>query len=60
MSEKRVCALSFPDLEGKFGYFGFTSTDPRVHKWCLDLFNHYWDISEVRTDYHWFRRRNLD
>lgn len=56
ISEKSVCALSFPDLDGKFGYYGYMSEDSRVHKWCHDLFCHYWDKAEERKDFHWFRK----
>ena len=58
MSEKCVCALSFPDPDGRFAYYGYMSEDIRVHKWCLDLFNHYWGMAESRKDFHWFRKRN--
>ena len=27
MTEKEVCALAFPNLDGRFDYLGFTSTD---------------------------------
>ena len=43
MSEKEVAALSFPTLDGRFEYWGFTSTDEQVHRWCKDLFQHYWE-----------------
>ena len=51
MSEKEVATLAFPTLDGKFDYLGFTSTDERVHKWCSDLFQHYWERAETRKEF---------
>jgi len=51
MSEKEVATLAFPTLDGKFDYLGFTSTDERVHKWCSDLFLHYWERAEIKKDF---------
>lgn len=42
MSEK-TARLSFPASDGKMDYVGFGSTDERGHKWCQDLFMHYWE-----------------
>ena len=41
-SESEVAALCFPLPDGRFDYRGFTSKDPAVHRWCLDLFEHSW------------------
>jgi predicted transcriptional regulator len=43
MSEKEVAVLAFPALTGEFDYLGFTSTDPMVLEWCMDLHNYYWE-----------------
>jgi len=43
LSEKEVAAVSFPTLDGRFEYWGFTSTDKQVHKWCKNLFQYYWE-----------------
>ena len=43
MNEKEVAILAFPDEQGGFDYLGFTSEDQKIHDWCLELFNHYWD-----------------
>ncbi len=43
MSEKEVAVISFPLKDGRFDYLGFTSKDERFHKWCRDLFQHYWE-----------------
>ena len=51
MSEKEVATLAFPTLDGKFDYLGFTSTDERVHKWCSDLFQHYWEKAETKKEF---------
>ena len=46
MSEKEVAILCFPKLDGGFDLLGFTSTDEHFHKWCSDLFKHYWEKAE--------------
>jgi predicted transcriptional regulator len=51
MSEKEVATLAFPTLDGKFDYLGFTSTDEQVHKWCSDLFQHYWERAEIKKEF---------
>jgi len=48
MSEKEVAALAFPNIKGKIDYYGFSSKDPRFHRWCHDLFNYYWDRSKPK------------
>jgi predicted transcriptional regulator len=35
--------FGLPTLEGKIDHIAFVSEDPKFHKWCLDLFNYYWD-----------------
>jgi predicted transcriptional regulator len=47
MSEKAVAALAFPSVEGRFDYLGFTSSDEESHRWCRDLYLHYWDSARV-------------
>ncbi len=42
MNEKEVAILSFPTGQGDYDFTGFTSTDKTAHKWCKDLFYHYW------------------
>lgn len=42
MSERQA-RLSFPTRDDKMDYIGFGSTDERGHKWCMDLFRHYWE-----------------
>jgi len=49
MSEKGVASLSFPRIDGRFDYLGFTSTNPDFHGWCLDLFEHYWATSKPKS-----------
>jgi len=51
MSEKEVATLAFPTLDGRFDYLGFTSTDERMHKWCSDLFQHYWERAEIKKEF---------
>jgi predicted transcriptional regulator len=62
MSEKEVAAVAFPCLDGSFNYFGFATTDKRAHKWCLDLFHHFWRDSLPRSQvieelYRWVKER---
>ncbi|MBN2336704.1 DUF1724 domain-containing protein [Candidatus Bathyarchaeota archaeon] len=45
MSEKELAILCFPNMEGRFNYRGFTSTDPVALKWCKDVFQHYWELA---------------
>ncbi|WP_458719670.1 hypothetical protein [Candidatus Nitrosocosmicus sp. R] len=43
LNEKRA-GVTFPDMSGKLDFnIGFRSNDPLFHKWCLDLFNSYWN-----------------
>jgi predicted transcriptional regulator len=42
MTDKKAM-FGLPTLEGKRDGEHFVSEDPKFHKWCLDLFNHYWD-----------------
>ncbi len=62
MSEKEVATVAFPCLDGKFDYFGFATTDKRAHKWCLDLFHHFWRDALPRSQvieelYRWVKER---
>jgi predicted transcriptional regulator len=45
MSEKEVASIGFP-TNGKLDYIGFSSKDKKVHKWCHDLFQHFWKLTE--------------
>lgn len=45
MNEKEVGILAFPTNTGEFDYLGFSSKDPKVLKWCKDIFNYYWEQS---------------
>ncbi len=47
MSEKEVAILTFPLTDGEFDFHGFTYGDERMHRWCGDLFNHYWERSDT-------------
>lgn len=50
-SEKEVAALAFPTLDGKFDYIGFSSRGEHAHKWCRDIFQHYWERAEPRREF---------
>ena len=56
MSEKSVASLSFPRIDGRFDYTGFTSNDPEFHKWCIGLFEHYWSKSKPK-ELDWLPRK---
>lgn len=47
MSEKEVAIIGFP-TNGKLDYIGFSSEDKKVHKWCHDLFQHFWEVAESK------------
>ncbi len=51
VNEKEVAALGFRVVNGRFDYTGFRSQDPEFHRWCLDLFESYWDRTEGKTEY---------
>jgi len=38
--------LAFPASEGRCDYRGFTISDDQSHKWCGDIFQHYWETAE--------------
>jgi predicted transcriptional regulator len=38
--------LAFPAFEGRCDYRGFNITDEQSHKWCGDIFQHYWEKAE--------------
>jgi predicted transcriptional regulator len=42
MNEEEVAVLAFPMDKNVFDYRGFSSKDPLFHKWCRDIFEHYW------------------
>jgi predicted transcriptional regulator len=50
MSEKEVAIISFPTLDGRFDYLGFTSKGIRTLKWCNDLIRYYWDSAELKHE----------
>jgi hypothetical protein len=50
MSEKEVAVVGFPQMDGKFDYLGFSSSDDQMRDWCEDLFEYYWEKSRPRDD----------
>jgi predicted transcriptional regulator len=42
MTEKKAM-FGLPTLDGKMDGENLVSEDPKFRKWCLDLFNYYWD-----------------
>jgi len=62
LSEKEVAIASFPLPDGRFDYLGFSTEDKQGHKWCEDLFMHYWERTINRTSlgeelYNWIKER---
>ncbi len=51
MSEREVATISFPTMDGRFDYHGFTSTDVQMREWCSDLFEYYWGKAEPLRDF---------
>ena len=49
ISEKEVGGLAFPRVSGEFDYLGFTSKEPKVLKWCQDIFRYYWDRAKTKV-----------
>ena len=43
MNEKEVAILAFPMENNLFDYRGFSSTDPKFHSWCNEIFQYYWE-----------------
>ena len=48
MSESEVAGVAFPLPDEKFDYVGFSVKSERAHKWCKDLFDHYWRKAHPR------------
>ena len=37
--------ISFPTLNGENDFKGFETNEKKSHRWCLDVFRHYWGIT---------------
>lgn len=46
MSEKEVAILAFPLENGRYDFWGFTSSSDEARRWCRDLFQYYWEKAE--------------
>jgi len=51
MSEKEVAVVAFPSANGRFDYLGFTSRDRRVHGWCAEVFQLYWERARFQEGF---------
>ena len=51
LSEKEVSLLTFPKTDGEVDMLGFTSTDPKFHGWCKDLFEYYWARGKTKATF---------
>ena len=50
-SEREVAAMCFPAPDGRFDYRDFSSKDLAAHRWCIDLFEHFWGAGgKIRDD----------
>ena len=43
---EKEALLAFPLVDGSFDYLGFSSKDPMMREYCLDLFDYYWERGE--------------
>lgn len=50
MTEKGA-AFCLPNRSGRIDYTGFGGTDPKLHKWCKDLYLYYWEKAKPVTSY---------
>ncbi len=62
MSESEIAGVAFPLPDEKFDYLGFSGKSERAHKWCKDLFQHYWKKAHPRQRlieelYRWVEKR---
>ena len=44
---EREAQFLFPNLDGKFHYSGFNTTDMKAIKWCREIYRHYWDSTDI-------------
>ena len=47
---KGRCVIAFPTSDDQFDYKGFTASDESSLYWCRELFQHYWDVGEQRSN----------
>ena len=52
VSDKLSGRVFFPTIEGHFDYKGFTVVDATSHKYCKDLFDHYWNKATTKIPDH--------
>jgi predicted transcriptional regulator len=45
-ANEKEAVIAFPLADGGFDYLGFASTDPVFIKYCVDFFNHYFELGE--------------
>jgi predicted transcriptional regulator len=57
LSEKINGKLFFPTYSNDFDYKGFTVVDEMSHKFCLDLYEYYWNRASTRMPDHVLRAR---
>ena len=44
-----LALLSFPKRDGRFDFFGYSSSDEGILSWCRDLFLHCWEKGASKT-----------
>jgi predicted transcriptional regulator len=47
MLTEKEAMCSLPSIDGRKDYASFVGKDPRFHKWCRDLYLHYWDKAKT-------------
>ncbi len=43
---EKIAGISLPHRSNSLDYGALIGSDPKLHKWCRDLFMYYWDKSE--------------
>jgi predicted transcriptional regulator len=52
VSEKTNGRIFFPTVDNDFDYKGFIVTDKLSHKFCIDLFEYYWNKASIKIPDH--------
>jgi len=47
---EREAVITLPRLDGKFDYLVFSSSGERARKWCMDVFDYYWERATQVAD----------
>jgi predicted transcriptional regulator len=47
MLTEKEAMCSLPSIDGRQDYASFIGKDPRFHRWCRDLYLHYWEKAKT-------------